>query len=108
MTVLFPVSCLSNCANSQGLIEGSLTQLLFVHQLTFGLRGTERIELKSIEHDYIRIFKVSVFQAMGIRAVGYAWDWKYYTHRVEGSSPLKGYFLSNLLCFNTILASVPE
>ena len=57
-------------ANSQVLIEGSLTPLLFVYQLTFGRRGTERIYLKLIEHDYIRIFKVSVFQAMGISTVG--------------------------------------
>ena len=41
MTVVFPVPCLSNCANFQVLIDGSLTPLSFVHQLTFGLRGTE-------------------------------------------------------------------
>ena len=29
--------------SGQVLIQGSLTQLLFVHQLTFGLRGTERV-----------------------------------------------------------------
>ena len=29
--------------SGQVLIEESFTQLLFVHQLTFGLRGTERI-----------------------------------------------------------------
>ena len=29
--------------SGQVLIEGSLTQLLFMHQLTFGLRRTERI-----------------------------------------------------------------
>ena len=54
----------------QVLIEGSLTPLLFVHHLTFELRRTERIQLKSIEHDYIRIIKISVFQAMGITTVG--------------------------------------
>ena len=43
MTVLFTVSCLINCANSQVLIERSLTPLLLVHQLTFGLKWTERI-----------------------------------------------------------------
>ena len=54
----------------QVLIQGSLTQLFFMHQLTFGLRGTERILLKSIEHDYIRIIKVSVFPEMGISKIG--------------------------------------
>ena len=29
--------------SGQVLIKGPLTQLLFVHQFTFGLRGTERI-----------------------------------------------------------------
>ena len=58
--------------SGQVLIEGPLTQLLFVHQLTFGLRGTERIQLKSIQHDYIRIIKVLDFQAMGISTVGKA------------------------------------
>ena len=58
--------------SGQVLIEGSLTPLLFVHQLTFGLRGTEKIQLKSIEHDYIRIIEDSVFQAMGISTVGKA------------------------------------
>ena len=56
MTVVFSVPCLSNCADYQVLIEGSLTPLLYVHQLTFGLRGTEGIWLKSIEYDYKRIF----------------------------------------------------
>ena len=42
----------------QVLIVGSLPPPLFVHQLTFGLTGIERIYLKSIEHDYIRITKV--------------------------------------------------
>ena len=33
--------------------------------------------LKSIEHDYVKIIKVSVFQAMGISTVGKAWDYKH-------------------------------
>ena len=70
MTVLFTVPCLSNCADSQVAIEGSLIPLLFVHLLNFGLRGTERIKLKSKGHDYMKILKVSVFQAMGIITVG--------------------------------------
>ena len=41
MTVVFTVPYLSNFANFQVVIEGSLTPLLFVHQLTFGLKGTE-------------------------------------------------------------------
>ena len=40
----------------QVLIEGYLISLLFVHQLTSGFM----IELKSIELDCIKIYKVSV------------------------------------------------
>ena len=45
----FLTSCVQSHAflptelSGQVLIQGSLTQLVFVHQLTFGLRGTERI-----------------------------------------------------------------
>ena len=45
----------------QVLIDRYLTSLLLVHQLNFGLW---MIYLKSIEHNYIRILKVSVLQAM--------------------------------------------
>ena len=43
MTVLFTVPCLSNCADSQVVIDVSLIPLLFGHLLNFGLRGTESI-----------------------------------------------------------------
>ena len=62
--------------SGQVLLEGTWTPLLFVHQLTIELGGTERIKLKSIEHDYIRIIKVLVFQAIGISTVGKAWECK--------------------------------
>ena len=49
-----------------------------MHNLISGHMDLE--ELKSIEHDYIGIFYVSVFQAMGISTAGKAWDWIYYSH----------------------------
>ena len=58
------------CSSWQVLVKGSLTPFLFVQQLTF--------VLKSVEYDYIRIFKVSDFQAMGISIVGKAWDCKHH------------------------------
>ena len=51
------------------LIEGYL--ILFVHQLSFWLLA--EINIASIEHYYIKIFKVSVFQAMEISTVGKPW-----------------------------------
>ena len=40
-----------------------------MNELIFGLKGTDRIELKSIYHDDIRITEVSVVQVMGINTV---------------------------------------
>ena len=102
MMVVFLHSCLSNYANCQVLIEGSLTPPLFVH-----LYLLERIQQKKTWYR-VRIFKVSVFQEMGIDIAGWAWDLKYYIHRVEGSSPVKGSLLPHLFCSNTILAFLPE
>ena len=47
----------------QVLIDGSFTSLLFVHE-QLELRGTERVQLKFLEHDYMNIFKVSILQEM--------------------------------------------
>ena len=82
----------------QVLIDGYLTPLLFMYQLTFGLK---RIQLKLIEHDYIRIFKVSVFQAMRISTVGKAWNCNRRATNVLGCqvwSLLEATFLLNLFC----------
>ena len=38
-----PYLAAGSATAGQVLIQGSLTQLFFMHQLTFGLRGTERI-----------------------------------------------------------------
>ena len=61
-----------------------------------------------IEHDYRKIIKFSVFQAMGISTVGKAWD---YTPEV--STEVIGLWVLSLFCWilfcsNTILASIPE
>ena len=61
-----------------------------MHQLTFGL-----IYLKSIEHDYVKIIKVSVFQA--INTVREAWDCKHYNPRIEGSIPVRGNFFTEII-----------
>ena len=53
----------------QVLIEGYLTPLLFVHQLTFGVEDKAENNRAKL---YIRTFKVSAFQAMGISTVGKA------------------------------------
>ena len=85
----------------QVLIDGYLTPLLFVYQLTFGLK---RIQLKLIEHDYIRIFKVSVFQSMRISTVGKAWNCNRRATSVLGCqvwSQLEVTFLLNLFCSKT-------
>ena len=37
--------------------------------------------MKSIEHDYIKIIKVSVFEAMGISTVGKALDFTKQEHK---------------------------
>ena len=53
--------------------------------------------MKSIEHDYIRIIKVSAFQTMGSSTVGKAREQEVSTIdslRVKGSSPLKGKFFA--------------
>ena len=75
------------------LIEGSLTPLLFVHQLTFGLR----IYLKSIGPDYIRIFKMSVFQAMGIRTVGKAVNTRSENYSPGVTIPVHGNFSAEFI-----------
>ena len=49
-----------HCCQSE--VVSVLCSILFVHKLTFGLGGTEGIWLKSVEQDYIRIFKVSILQ----------------------------------------------
>ena len=51
-----------------------------MHQLTFGL------QLKSIEHDYIRILKVSV-QAMGIKTQAQLGRHDIVNTRIEYCSP---------------------
>ena len=80
------------CYLGKSLIEGYLTPFIFC---------------ASIEHDYIRIFKVSVFQAMGNVTVGKAKS-EHNSPRFAGSTPVRGNFLLNLFCCNKILADLPE
>ena len=81
-----------------------------MHQLILGLKGTERIKLRSIEYDFIRI--ISVIQVIGISTVVKAWDC---TQAV--STTVLGLrfrvllgeaFLLNLFCSYTILVSMSE
>ena len=64
-----------------------------------------------MHHDYLRIFKVSVLQAMGISTVGMHEIVKtrseHFSLSIAGSIPV-GRFLLNLFCFNTILTELPE
>ena len=95
--------------SGQMLIQGSLTQLLCINWL-LDFRGTERILLKSIKHDYIRIIKVSVFQAVGISSwqEGCTQDMSTTVLGSRVQVLLQVSFLVNLFCSNTILASMPE
>ena len=59
-----------------------------------------------MEHDYIRIFKISVFQTMGISTVGKAWDCNRRLTKAlvsQAQSPVEVTFLLNLFCSDTIL-----
>ena len=78
ITVVFPVPYLFNCTNSQVLIEVSLTPLLFVHQLTFGLQLDRHVTENTT--------------VIGLRV----------------QFLLEVTFFLNLFCSNTILASFPE
>ena len=65
--------------------------------MIFGLRGTERIYLKSIEYGYIRIIKVSLFQEMGSSTVVRHERQEMSSTaspRVKGSTPVRGNFLA--------------
>ena len=64
-----------------------------MHQLTFGLR----IYLKSIGPDYIRIFKISVFQAIGIRTVGKAINTRSEHYSPGVTIPVKGNFFAEFI-----------
>ena len=75
------------------LIDGSLTPSLFVHQLTFGLG----IYMKSIGPDYIRIFIILVFQAMGIRTVGKAVNTRSEHYSPGVTIPVKGNFFAEFI-----------
>ena len=60
---------------------------------------------------YIRIIKVSIFQAMGSSTVVRHERQKVSSTdspRVEGSSPVRGSFFAEFISSNTILASMPE
>ena len=62
--------------------------------------------MKSIEHDYIRIIKVSVFQEM-VSSTGVRHERQEVSstdsYRVEGSSPVRGRFFAEFFFSNTIL-----
>ena len=65
-----------------------------------GLGGTERIYLKSIEHGYIRIVKVSVLQAMGSSTVVRHERQEMsstVSPRVGGSNPVRGNFFAEFI-----------
>ena len=61
-TLVFSFPCLV-------LIKGFFTLILFVHQRLLDLEE-QRIQLKSIEHDYIKIFNVSILQEIRISTDG--------------------------------------
>ena len=50
--------------------------------------------MKSIEHDYIRIIKVLVFQEMGSSTVVRHEGQEVSSSRVEGSTPVRGKFFA--------------
>ena len=60
-----------------------------------------------MEHNYIRIIKVSVFQAMGSSTgVRHERQEVSSSPRVEGSSPVGGKFFAEFFFSGTILASI--
>ena len=64
--------------------------------------------MKSIEHDDIRIIKVSVFQEMGSSTVVRCERQEVSNPRVKGSSPVRGKFFAQFFFSNTILADLTE